>query len=289
VSSGDSLTQALREQARQLLEEGRVDCVIGYEAGPRGVARPAFIYNPAEADRLIWSRSCVHNLTTYLHDKKKPRKRGEEPPRVGIVVKPCDSRTINLLLAERQIERERVYLIGLTCDGVEGENGELAARCARCTDRVPVVYDVLLGEPPEVTPVEDDWADLARVEEMAPAERLAFWLREFDRCIRCYACRQVCPGCYCTTCMFERDDGLWVDIGIELPGKYVFHLGRALHLAGRCVECDECERVCPMGLPLSLLNRCLVREVEALYGHRAGREEALTPLLFELDEEGSPI
>jgi ferredoxin len=127
------------------------------------------------------------------------------------------------------------------------------------------------------------------MEDMPPAERLAFWLREFDRCIRCYACRQVCPGCYCTTCMFERDDGLWVDIGIEVPQKHLFHLGRALHLAGRCVECDECERVCPMALPLSLLNRCLVREVEALYGHQAGREEVLTPLLFELGEEGSPL
>ena len=89
--------------------------------------------------------------------------------------------------------------------------------------------------------------------------------------------------------MFERDDDLWVDIGVELPQKHIFHLGRALHLAGRCVECDECERVCPMGLPLSLLNRRLVREMESLYGHRAGREEILTPLLFELGEEGSPL
>lgn len=283
------VTQELRKQARQLLESGAVECVIGYEVSPRGGARPVFVYDPAGVDRLIWGSGCVHNLTTYLHDKKKPRKRGEEPPRVAVVVKPCDSRTLNVLLAERQIERDRIVAIGVFCEGMADSGGQPAAKCNRCTDRRPVVYDILLGEPTEVGAVADDWSDLERIQQAAPAERLSFWLQEFDRCIRCYACRQVCPGCYCTTCMFERDDSLWVDPAIEVPQKYLFHLGRALHLAGRCVECDECERVCPMGLPLSLLNRRLVREVEALYGHRAGREEALTPLLFELGEEGSPI
>jgi formate dehydrogenase subunit beta len=285
----ESITAEIRNKARELLESGQVDCVIGYEASPRGGARPAFIYDPADAGRLIWDATCVHNLVTYLHDKKKPRSRGEEPPRVAVVVKPCDSRAINVLLAERQIERERIFIIGVACEGMQDEAGKSADRCNRCSDRVPVVYDVLLGEPPEVTPVEEGYPDLAQVEGMSPNERLAFWLREFDRCIRCYACRQVCPGCYCTTCMFERDDGLWVDAGIELPQKHMFHLGRALHLAGRCVECNECERVCPMGLPLSLLNRLLVREVDAMFGHRAGREEALSPLLFELGEKGSPL
>jgi formate dehydrogenase subunit beta len=286
----EPLTQQLRDQARQLLESRQVDCVIGYEVSPRGNVRPAFVYDPAETARLIWGDACVHNLVTYLHDKKKPLRRGQEPPHVAVVVKPCDSRAINVLLAEQQIERERIFVIGVACEGVRTEGG-VPTRCTRCEDRVPAIYDVLLGEPPEIEPMAeaDGYADLAQIEDMTPAGRLAFWLREFDRCIRCYACRQVCPGCYCTTCMFERDDGLWVDIGIELPQKHVFHLGRALHLAGRCVECDECERVCPMGLPLSLLNRCLVREMDALYSHRAGREETLTPLLFELGEEGSPL
>ena len=291
MPTNEPLTRQLREQARRLLESGEVDCVIGYEAGPRGRTRPAFIYDPAHVDRLIWGPDCVHNLVTYLHDKKKPPRRGEEPPNVAVVVKPCDSRGINVLLAERQIDRERITVIGVACEGVhDGETGELAARCVRCGDRVPVVHDVLIGEPPELEELPpEDFSDLEEIEALPPRERLAFWLREFDRCIRCYACRQVCPGCYCTTCMFERDDGLWVDIGIELGQKHIFHLGRALHLAGRCVECDECERVCPMGLPLSLLNRRLAQEMEALYDFRAGREEELTPLLFELGEEGSPL
>ncbi len=289
MPNSDALAQQLQDHARDLLESGRVDCVIGYEASPRGGARPAFIYDSGDVTRLIFDDACVHNLVTYLHDKKKPRRRGEEPPRVAVVTKPCDSRAINVLLAEGQVERERIFVIGVTCEGMANQKGAAPPRCLRCADRVPVVYDVLLGEPPEVSPVEDGFGDLAFVEEMGASERLAFWLREFDRCIRCYACRQVCPGCYCTTCMFERDDGLWIDIGIEVSQKHLFHLGRALHLAGRCVECDECERVCPMDIPLSLLNRRLTREVEELYGHRAGREEVLTPLLFELGEEGSPI
>jgi formate dehydrogenase subunit beta len=292
----ERLTQQLRDCARRLLADGRagasggVECVIGYEVNPRGGVRPAFIYDPDEVGRLIWGPACIPNLVTYLHDKKKPAKRGEPPPRVAVVVKPCDSRALNVLLAERQLERARIFAIGIACAGLADATGAALQRCMRCAERVPVLYDVLLGEPPPVAPAEETFDDLARVEALPPAERLAFWLQEFDRCIRCYACRQVCPGCYCTTCMFERDDGLWVDASIELSAKHFFHLGRALHLAGRCVECNECERVCPMGLPLSLLNRRLVREVESLYGHRAGRKEgALSPLLFELGEEGSPL
>jgi ferredoxin len=249
------------------------------------------VYEADDVDRLVWNQGCTHNLVTYLHDKKKPIQRGGEPPRVAVVVKPCDSRGLNVLLAENQIERERIYVIGVTCEGVvdgagfraASDNAELQSRCLRCAERVPVVYDLLIGEPPQVD-IKDDFADVAELESMTPAERVAFWLKHYDRCIRCYACRQVCPGCYCSVCMFERDDSLWVGIATNIKEKEAFHLGRAYHLAARCIECNECERVCPMELPLSLLNRKLSKDVHELFGFRAGMEPTKGPLLTMFGE-----
>jgi len=282
------LIEELRAKAKQLLAEGEVSCVIGYELSPRGQVRPAFIYQPEEAERLIWNQHCVHNLVVYLHDRKAPPGKGQEPPKVAIVVKPCDARALNVLFHERQIERERVFIIGMVCEGVrEAKTGE-QARCQRCTQRVPVIYDTLIGQPPKALPVvEDEWADVAELEAMTPQERLSFWTRQFERCIRCYACRQVCPGCYCFECVAEQVDPLWVGIGINVPEKAFFHVMRAYHLAGRCVDCAECERVCPMGIPLSLLNRKMAREVAALFGYRTGEDATVPPPLatFRKDED----
>jgi Na+-translocating ferredoxin:NAD+ oxidoreductase RnfC subunit len=122
---------------------------------------------------------------------------------------------------------------------------------------------------------------------MTPSERAEFWLSQFDRCIRCYACRQVCPMCNCPACLFERDDSLWVGMRTGLNEKRTFHLGRAYHLAGRCIGCDECERVCPMDIPISLLNRKLAKEIEVQFGHRAGAEPVPSPIITILSgEEG---
>jgi len=284
------MQEQIRAKAKELLEQQKVQCVIGYESGSRGQVRPAFIYQPDDVGRLVWNQGCTHNLTTYLRDKQRSTRKGEQPPRVAIVVKPCDSRALNVLLAETQVERERVYIIGVACDGIVARQGDKGAsgitlqdRCLRCDERVPVMYDSLFGEPPQVN-IQDDFDDVARLEAMTPAERVAFWLKQYDRCIRCYACRQVCPGCYCNVCMFERDDSLWVGIATEVKEKEFFQLGRAYHLAARCIGCNECERVCPMELPLSLLNRKLAKEVQELFNYRAGVEPVKPPLLTMLAE-----
>jgi ferredoxin len=284
------MIQTLQDLARDLLTKGKVASVIGYEVGPRGRTRPAFIYNPEDVSRLTWNQAATHNLTTYLHDKvQKPE------DRVAVVVKPCDSRAIHVLLSDNKIDREQVYIIGMACEGIqEGAgfsrtSGEgLQARCQTCTERTPVVYDTLIGEPPEVKGVTDVGPyekDLERLEGLSPEERAEFWLRQFDRCIRCYACRQACPMCDCPTCLYERDDSLWIGMGTGLSEKRAFHLGRAYHLAGRCVGCDECERVCPMDIPISLLNRKLAKEIQEMFDYQAGLEPIPSPITTILSGE----
>lgn len=270
--------------AVDLLKDQRVSCFIGYEEGTRDKVRPAFIYEPQEASRLIWDERCTHNLTIYLHQFGHPIGQ-DEPQRVGVLVKPCDSQSLNVLLHEQQLDRTRVHIVGVTCEGVK-DDGSFLERCRHCEQRVPLIYDVLIGEEPEESGHED-YQDVVELENMPPGQRLAYWTREFDRCIRCYACRQVCPGCYCSECVAEQLEPRWMGIAIDLPQKQFFHIMRAYHLAGRCSDCNACEEACPVGIPLSLINRKVAKEVEALFAYRTGQDEETPPPLatFRQEEE----
>ncbi len=280
-------TDSLRAKAKELLASGEVGCVIGYEVGPRGRTRPTFVYSAAEADRLVWNPDATNNLTTYLPVKLKPK--GKEPPKkVAVVVKPCDSMAINVMVAENQFRRDQVHVLGVACEGIRRDDGNLQTRCVTCQETVPAVCDTLIGGAtsryiPRLTSCcEEKINDLQNAE---PAERMEFWLAQFDRCIRCYACRQACPMCNCPTCLYERDDSTYVGLGIGLNEKRTFHLGRAYHLAGRCIGCNECERACPMGIPISLLNHKLAKVMEESFGFRAGVNAVPSPIVTMLSGE----
>ena len=283
----------IQDEALRLLTSGEVSCVIGYEVGPRGRTRPAFIYEPEDVARLVWNQVCTHNLTTYLRSKVSAdnSQQSDKLPRVAVVVKPCDSKSINVLMAENRFERKQLHVIGVACDGIqEGAgfgktNGNYQTRCRTCDERIPIVYDTLIGQPVNHPITQSPNHRISHLDSLTPSERMEFWLSQFDRCIRCYACRQACPTCDCPTCLYERDDSLWVGMNIAINEKRAFHLGRAYHLAGRCVGCDECERVCPMDIPISLLNRKLALEVEAAFGYRAGLTVAPSPITTPLVEE----
>ncbi len=281
---GADFTQQIRDKARELLEKGTVECVIGYETGSDGVsARPAFIYDPAAVDRLVFDNTCSHNLVKYLLDKKgRP---------TAVVVKGCDSRALNLLLSEKQMQRDQVFVIGVVCPSVvewgwNKRSEQIQKRCDWCRQHTPVVYDFLVGEPVTEEPPAE-FADVAQMEAKTAEERAALWQEQAARCLRCYACRQACPGCYCIDCFVEELDPEWVGIRIAPDENLMWNTIRAFHLAGRCISCNECERVCPVNIPLSLLNRKLEREVLTLFDYRPGMSsDALAPLItFKKDEK----
>jgi ferredoxin len=282
----DDIQEGIRVRARELLSLGEVGCVVGYERSPKGRIRPVFVYDAGDIHRLVWDQTCHHNLVVYLRDRVAPSRRNGAAPRTAVVARPCDVRALNVLIHEGQLSREQVFVIGVACQGMLAGEG-VAEHCQRCKERTPVFYDALVGKPPKVDVPAETWADVAELEAMSPAERLAFWTREFDRCIRCYACRQACPGCYCFECMVEQVDPSWVGIAHDVPEKAFFHVMRAYHLAGRCVECHACDQACPMHIPLSLLNRKIAKEVKALFGYVAGGDPEIPPPLatFRKDEE----
>jgi coenzyme F420-reducing hydrogenase beta subunit len=279
-------TEMLQKYAFSLFEDQLVECVIGYHLGPRGATRPVFIRSQEEVEQLVWNQDCSHNLTVYLKQHLS-----QTEGRVGVVVKPCDSKTINVLLAENRIDRERVHIIGIACEGMLDrhtgngkETGQLQERCEICQLTEPITADHVIGESGERSDTLEQELQSAWLDNATTEERLSFWAGQFDRCIRCYACRQACPMCDCPTCLFEREDSLWVGNMAGVKQNRSFHIGRAFHLAGRCVGCNECERVCPMDIRISLLNQCLAREMEIRFQHRAGFKTELSPITTTLGE-----
>jgi len=275
----EAVTQAIRLEAVKLLQEETVVAVVGYLPGRRrGTASPALVTTPEQAATLVFSPACANNLSVYLTKAKKGvLKKG----RVAIVVKGCDMRALAGLIGESQIKREDLYIIGVACAGVYGfgtdrserlNEANIAKKCRECNVHLPEGVDFSAGSLPELsdlTPIEAE--ELARIEALPQAERWAFWKEHFSRCIRCMACRQVCPFCYCEQCLCDKNRPQAVENSPRPAGNMAWHIVRAMHLAGRCGGCSECERVCPMDIPLNLLNRRMAQELKELYDYEATR------------------
>lgn len=125
--------------------------------------------------------------------------------------------------------------------------------------------------------------DFSSLKEMKPDDRLNYWLKQFDKCIKCYGCRNACPICYCKDCYLEADRIL-VKRG-ELPPERMFHLTRLAHVADSCINCGMCESVCPMEIPLSRLYHMLYKELSTVFKYEAGLDPKSPPPLGSITEE----
>ncbi|MGE5343322.1 MAG: hypothetical protein ACM3SY_17780 [Candidatus Omnitrophota bacterium] len=242
----------LRNQAKDLLSTGRIHVLIGYGEGSEKRIRALFIQNPAETDRLIADHRCTQNLGVYLM-KPEVRALGK----MGIVATLPVMRTVLQLASEHQLSDENVAVLGIL------ENGTV-----RAFDNLQAVEEVVQQQYIELSPTEQ--AELDALDHKTMDERWAYWQEKLSACFKCYACRAACPMCYCTRCTVECNQPQWIPAASHQLGNLEWHMMRAMHLAGRCIECGECNRACPLNIPVHLLSRKLAAEIRKDFNNRAG-------------------
>jgi len=159
--------------------------------------------------------------------------------------------------------------------------------CLDCELPTAQEYDILLGEPS--SPISDKTTSRKKIEaleKMTPQQRWEFWKNEFSRCTKCYACRDVCPACFCERCFVEESEPQWISPLPRWQDNLMFQVIRNIHVAGRCTDCGECERACPVNIPLRSLTKEMYDIVGDLFGFKAGMDKEAAPLLtaYALEE-----
>ena len=242
------------------------------------------IRSAADVDKLIWDEYCQQNLSTYLIDFIYTE------DKVAIFAKGCDTRAYNRLIQDKRISADKCIIIGVPCSGMksakeaaklpEGAEVPMAKACKECRYPNPVAFDRKIGQ--DVTPwcTERDFSDVEAIEAMEPEAKAAFWQEQYSKCIRCYACRNICPACNCTSCIFDQSASGWQSKDINASENQFYGVTRAFHTAGRCIECGQCEMVCPSDVPIMLMNKKFIKDIDTLFGHyEAGLEtEGPVPL-----------
>ena len=269
----------IQDIARKLLKEKKVDIVIGFEKGTLpSSATPCFIRSPDEADKLIWNSFCGNNLANYLPKRKD---------KIGIVAKGCDSRSIVVLIQEKQIKREQLYIIGVPCDGMTDKNNVLHDYCLICEHKNPVIYDVLVGEKVKENKKKDKYKEVEKFEKKSSSDKWQYLESELSKCIRCNACRNACPTCYCKECFIDQEKPRWVGTTNNLSDIIFFHLGRIFHQAGRCTDCGACVRACPMNIDLRQFTQKITKDGETLFDYEAGLDIDVKPPFTTFKEDDS--
>ena len=316
--------QEMIKRAKELLADGTVVRVLGWKRCDLPYnPEPAFFGTEEELDALVYDGFCGANLSKYMIEA------GKKEGRTLVFLKPCDTYSFNQLIKEHRVDREKAYIIGVGCKGkldveklrkmgikgIQSISGAeltddceilnvstiygdktvaykdaMLERCHVCKGKEHMIYDEIIGESKD-TKDADRFAEVEKIEKMSPEERFAFFQKELSKCIRCNACRNVCPACSCIKCVFDNDRyDTAQKANTTTFEEQMFHIIRAFHVAGRCTDCGECSRVCPQHIPLHLLNRKFIKDIDEFYGeYQAGADtDSRAPLTNFTQEDVEP-
>ena len=268
----------LRKDAAELLKKGEVDVVIGYgEAHNETSATPIFIKDAKDVERLIFNPFSFNNLAIYLTHKEI-----KALGKAAVVAKERDIMALIALVQESQLNPEDVVILGIKAREMGKKDGGWEYLGRMTVGEAEKYIQENFKE------LGLDEVDTKRIEELLSLDtngRWDYWMREFSKCIKCYACRQACSLCYCNECIVEKNQPQWVSTNINDKGNLSWNIVRAFHLAGRCIGCGECERACPMGIPLNTLNGFLSKIIYENYEYLTGRSTEESPPLTVFKED----
>lgn len=304
--------QGLIDRLTALLSDGTVARVIGWKKGDMAYNPEPHMFESAESLKdFVYDGFCGANLSKMMIEATKLE------GKTAVCLKPCDTYSFNQLIREHRVNRENAYIIGVGCRGKldiekikKGNKGitsvsgteldgsddikietiygdknisytdALLDRCHVCKGKDHMIFDEVWGESKD-TADQERFAEIEKIEAMSPEEKFEFFRNELSKCIRCNACRNVCPACSCRKCIFDNTKfDAQQKANVVSFEERMFHIIRAFHVAGRCTDCGECSRVCPEGIPLHLFNRKFIKDIDKFYGEfQAGKDpEAQSPL-----------
>jgi formate dehydrogenase subunit beta len=315
----EKIEKKIREIAKKLLKDKKVSLIIGFEKGTLPLkSRPTFVRNNEDVEKLTWNSFCTNNLAVYIPYYRKYFNNGNT---IAVIAKGCDIRSLVLHFQECLVDRSNIYIVGVPCSGmldrrriekelypdeieevtekedsiiVKGKSFEkklnktdyLSQDCLECAHRNPVIYDEIIDIKIKEPTTSDAKKRLDEFSAKDKDERWEIFTREVSECIRCYACRNACPGCYCEECFVDCTQPQWLGTSVDsISDLQMFQIVRTLHLAGRCVNCGNCSRACPMEIDISLLVRKLSQDAKEMFGYETGVKLEDKPLLSKYSED----